>query len=69
MTIPTSEQARATLHAHCDRTRIDDEGSAEIALYHLFRDLLDLCDADKIDLDAVLSHARSDARDDALNDA
>lgn len=61
----TAEKARQTLHIHCTRTGMDDEGQASNALYHFLRDLLDLCDTDKIDLDAVLSQARSDALDNA----
>lgn len=49
-----------TLTAHCEATRVEHGGSHSTALYHLMCDVLTLCDAKRIDFDALLSEVRSD---------
>lgn len=58
-----------TLDAHCKATGIDHSGSHHVALYHVLCDVLTLCDAKRIDFDALLSEVRTDLVQEAADRA
>lgn len=58
-----------TLEAHCRATGIDHGGRHSTALYHLLCDVLTLCDAKRIDFDALLSQVRADLVQEAEDNA
>jgi hypothetical protein len=55
-----TEAAAIALDAHTKARGLTDNGSAQVALYHLLDSLLETCDALGLDFDAELSCLRAD---------
>ncbi|WP_370677620.1 hypothetical protein [Pleomorphomonas sp. PLEO] len=53
-----AELGRQAIAQHTEAARIDDEGSADIGLFHLLVSLIEFCDAERIDFDEQVSAVR-----------
>jgi hypothetical protein len=54
----SADFGRQAIAHHTETAGIDDEGSAEIGLFHLIVSLIEFCDAEHIDFDEQISLVR-----------